>query len=97
MGFHLRFTEGLPAGLTNGNSVHVLQPKSPASAVSLQPLSLLKLSKLMEIQGPAGGPPEPGSYAEELARNVVVDATSEGPQEVPPKVPGAFDPNKPDY
>ena len=49
------------------------------------------------MQSPAGGAPEPGSYAEELTRNVVVDATPEGPQEVPSKVPGANDPNKPDY
>ena len=60
-------------------------------------MSLAKLSKLVVMQGPAGGAPEPGSYAEELTRNVVVDATPEGPQEVPPKVPGAIDPNKPDY
>ena len=50
-----------------------------------------------DMQGPSEGEPEPGSYAEELTKNVVVDGTPEGPQEVPPKVPGAINPNKPNF
>lgn len=49
------------------------------------------------MQGPSEGEPEPGSYAEELSKNIVVNGTPKGPQEVPPKVPGAIDPNKPNF
>jgi len=47
------------------------------------------------VQGPPEGSPEPGSYAEELTKNVRPNETPDGPQEMPPKVPSAVNPQQP--
>ncbi|KAL0038375.1 hypothetical protein WJX77_004052 [Trebouxia sp. C0004] len=49
-------------------------------------------SGLSPTDGPPEGSPEPGSYAEELTKNVRPNETPDGPQGMPPKVPSAINP-----
>ncbi|KAA6417129.1 MAG: hypothetical protein FRX49_12884 [Trebouxia sp. A1-2] len=52
-------------------------------------------SGLSPTDGPPEGSPEPGSYVEELTKNVRPNETPDGPQEMPPKVPSAINPQQP--